>query len=80
MAEPPAAASSAIAAPQRDVLLATKLYMPASQLRLVSRPRLAERLDEGLVRGVILVCAPGPVSQQDGLTVPGRVAVAGCWG
>ena len=58
MAEPPAAASSGIAAPERDVLLATKLYMPASQPSLVSRPRLAERLDEGLVRGVILVCAP----------------------
>ena len=58
MAEPPAAASSGIAAPQRDVLLATKLYMPASQPGLVPRPRLAERLDEGLVRGIILVCAP----------------------
>ena len=31
MAEPPAAASSGIAAPERDVLLATKLYLPASQ-------------------------------------------------
>ena len=32
--------------------------MPAPRPGLVPRPRLAERLDEGLARGLILVCAP----------------------
>jgi LuxR family maltose regulon positive regulatory protein len=47
-----------VAAPERDVLLATKLHMPASRPDLVPRPRLAGRLDEGLARGLVLVCAP----------------------
>src|SRR5580693_7272581 len=51
MVEPPAAPSG------RDVLLATKLHMPASRPGLVPRPRLAGRLDEGLARGLVLVCA-----------------------
>ena len=46
------------AASERDVLLATKLHMPRPRPDLVSRPRLAERLDEGLARGLMLVCAP----------------------
>ena len=45
-------------APERDVLLATKLHMPASRPDLVPRPRLTVHLDEGLARGLILVCAP----------------------
>ena len=49
---------SPTAAPERDVLLATKLYMPAAQPELVPRPRLTARLDEGLARGLVLVCAP----------------------
>ena len=49
--------SSAVA-PERDVLLATKLHMPASRPELVPRPRLTARLDEGLSQGVILTCAP----------------------
>jgi LuxR family transcriptional regulator, maltose regulon positive regulatory protein len=40
------------------VLLATKLNVPGSRPGLVPRPRLAQRLDEGLARGVVLVCAP----------------------
>ena len=43
---------------ERDVLLATKLNVPGSRPDLVPRPRLAERLDEGLGRGLVLVCAP----------------------
>ncbi|HEY7014920.1 MAG TPA: LuxR C-terminal-related transcriptional regulator [Streptosporangiaceae bacterium] len=43
---------------ERDVLLATKLHMPRPRPDLVPRPRLAERLDEGLARGLMLVCAP----------------------
>jgi LuxR family transcriptional regulator, maltose regulon positive regulatory protein len=46
------------AAPERDVLLATKLHMPGSRPDLVLRPRLTARLDEGLARGLILVCGP----------------------
>ena len=51
-------AESPVAAPERDVLLATKLHVPASRVDLVPRPRLTACLDEGLVRGLVLVCAP----------------------
>ena len=59
MAEPSAAAAapSAVVA-ERDALLATKLNVPGSRPGLVPRPRLSERLDEGLRRGLVLVCAP----------------------
>ena len=40
------------------MLLATKLHMPGSRPDLVPRPRLAGLLDEGLARGLVLVCAP----------------------
>ncbi len=41
-------------------ILATKLYIPPSRRRVVLRPRLAERLDEGLAAGnkLTLVSAP----------------------
>jgi hypothetical protein len=39
------------------VLLATKLHVPGPP-GFVPRPRLADRLDEGLGRGLVLVCAP----------------------
>ncbi len=58
MAEPPAMAASTLAALERDVLLATKLHVPGLQQDFVPRARLAERLDEGLGRGLVLVCAP----------------------
>ena len=58
MADPPAAVPSGITVSERDVLLATKLYVPGPRPGLVPRPRLAERLREGLGRGVVLVCAP----------------------
>ena len=51
-------AESPVVAPERDVLLATKLYMPASRPGQVPRPRLTARLDEGLARGLVLACAP----------------------
>ena len=57
MVEPSVAAPSE-AASERDVLLATKLHVPRPRPDLVPRPRLAERLDEGLARGLMLVCAP----------------------
>ena len=49
---------SPVTAPERDVLLATKLRVPASRPDLVPWPRLTARLDEGLARGLVLVCAP----------------------
>ena len=58
MTEPPAAALPPAAASERDVLLATKLYLPGPRPGQVPRPRLTERLDEGLERGLVLVCAP----------------------
>jgi LuxR family transcriptional regulator, maltose regulon positive regulatory protein len=57
MVEPPFAAPSE-AASERAVLLATKLHVPRPRPDLVPRPRLAECLDEGLGRGLVLVCAP----------------------
>jgi LuxR family transcriptional regulator, maltose regulon positive regulatory protein len=57
MVKPPFAAPSEVAS-ERDVLLATKLHVPRSRPDLVPRPQLAERLDEGLAHGLMLVCAP----------------------
>jgi LuxR family maltose regulon positive regulatory protein len=42
----------------RDVLLATKLHLPRTPPGFLPRPRLLERLEEGLARGLLLVCAP----------------------
>jgi len=39
-------------------ILATKLYVPTPQPKMVARPRLIERLDEGLHRKLTLVSAP----------------------
>lgn len=39
-------------------LLATKLYIPPPRPKLVVRPRLIARLDEGLQRGLTLISAP----------------------
>jgi LuxR family transcriptional regulator, maltose regulon positive regulatory protein len=50
MAEPPAAAPGGCF--RADVLLATKLHMPRLE------PELVARLDKGLARGLVLVCAP----------------------
>jgi LuxR family maltose regulon positive regulatory protein len=58
MAEPPGTTPSKAVASEQDVLLATKLRAPPSQPGFAPRPRLVERLDEGLARGLILVCAP----------------------
>ena len=43
-----------------EPLLATKLYIPRSRPKLVNRPRLPQRLNEGLQRtpGVTLISAP----------------------
>ena len=58
MAEPPEAPGAEAAASERDVLLATKRHVPGPRPGLVPRPRLTERLDAELGRGLVLVCAP----------------------
>ena len=58
MAEPPAAAPVGVAMSEQDVLLATKLHVPRPQPGFVPRPRLVDRLDEGLARRLVVVCAP----------------------
>ena len=58
MAEPPADPARHTAPSAQDVLLATKLHVPRPQPGVVPRPRLAQQLDEGLGRGLVLVCAP----------------------
>ena len=40
-----------------DQLLTTKLYIPQLNIDLVPRPRLYERMDEGLTRKLTLVSA-----------------------
>jgi LuxR family maltose regulon positive regulatory protein len=52
------AASPSLAAARRDVLLSTKLHAPGARPGFVPRPRLTERLDEALGRGLVLICAP----------------------
>ena len=49
---------SPVTAPGSEALLATKLHMPGPRPGLVPRPRLLARLDEGLARGLVLVCGP----------------------
>ena len=71
MVQPPFAAPSEMAS-ERDVLLATKLHVPRPRPDLVPRPRLAERLDEGLARGLMLVCAPAGYGKTIGPAAPGR--------
>ena len=55
MGEP---AEAGAAKSERDVLLATKLNVPGLRPDLVPRPRLAQRLEEGRGRGLVLACAP----------------------
>jgi hypothetical protein len=46
------------AAGERDGLLATKVNIPQRRQDHLTRPRLIERLDQGMAREVILVCTP----------------------
>jgi LuxR family maltose regulon positive regulatory protein len=43
---------------EQAALLATKLHVPRPHPGFVVRPRLLDRLDQGLTRDLILVCAP----------------------
>ena len=43
---------------QMEQILTTKFYIPSTRPQLVLRPRLIEKLDEGLFCKIILVSAP----------------------
>jgi LuxR family maltose regulon positive regulatory protein len=58
MADQPVVAMAGAAMSRQYVLLATKLHVPSRRPGFVPRPRLVGRLEEGLARGLILVCAP----------------------
>jgi LuxR family maltose regulon positive regulatory protein len=58
MADPVERSSSPAVADPPHGLLATKLHIPAARPGFVTRPRLVAKLDEGLARTLILVCAP----------------------
>jgi LuxR family maltose regulon positive regulatory protein len=55
-------------------ILATKLYVPPPQPKVVLRPRLIERLNEGMNRRLTLVCAPAGFGKS---TLVGQW-IAGC--
>src|SRR6266849_11035155 len=55
-------------------ILATKLYIPRPRPNVVSRPRLLERLNEGLHRKLTLIAAPAGF----GKTTLVSAWVAGC--
>ena len=58
MAEPPTTTLATAAGPERDVLLATKLHIPRPRPGFVVRPRLTQRLADGIARELVLVCTP----------------------
>jgi LuxR family maltose regulon positive regulatory protein len=58
MADQPVVAMAGAAVSRQHVLLATKLHVPSGRPGFVPRPRLVGRLEEGLARGLVLVCAP----------------------
>jgi LuxR family transcriptional regulator, maltose regulon positive regulatory protein len=58
MAKPPGMTLPQAGAGKPDGLLATKLYVPRPHPGFVPRPRLLDRLEEGMARGLLLVCAP----------------------
>src|SRR5512132_3208997 len=58
MAKPPATTPLEAAPAERDALLATKLHVPRPRPGFVPRPRLLERLTEGIATALTLVCAP----------------------
>src|SRR5205814_7205930 len=67
-----------------DGLLATKLYLPRLQPGFVPRPRLVDRLDEALARGLVLGLCTSRLRQDRsarrlGPAEPttGRLALAG---
>ena len=70
MAERAEPTSVGTAASERDLLLATKLYLPHRQPGFVPRPRLVDMLDGARAGGLVLVCAPAGF---------GKTALLGDW-
>ncbi|HEY2304403.1 MAG TPA: hypothetical protein VGI05_00830, partial [Streptosporangiaceae bacterium] len=58
MGEPPASPPPGGGALELVELLATKLHVPRTRRGLVPRPRLVDRLTEGLAGELTVVCAP----------------------
>ena len=58
MADPPDRTPRHATTRGPDELLATKLHLPRPPRDFVARPRLVERLDDGLARELTLICAP----------------------
>ena len=66
---------SPVTAPGSDALLATKLHMPGPRPGMVPRSRLTACLDEGLARGLVLVCGrPGTARRSCWPTGPGAAS------
>src|SRR5947208_12419430 len=80
MAERPVATASEAAGPElagpqlakQSALLFTKLRPPGPRPDFLPRPRLAERLDEALGRGLVLVCAPAGYGKTSLLAIWAR--------
>ena len=58
MAKPAGPGQSAVGVVERDDVLVTKLHIPRPRKEFLSRPRLLERLTEGITRELVLVCTP----------------------
>ena len=58
MADPPDRTPQHATTRAPDELLATKLHLPRPPRGFVARPRLVDRLDDGLARELTLICAP----------------------
>jgi LuxR family transcriptional regulator, maltose regulon positive regulatory protein len=58
MADPPDRTPQHATTRGPDELLATKLHLPRPPRGFVARPRLVDRLDDGLARELTLICAP----------------------
>lgn len=72
MGEPSAASPLTFFVSEPTALLATKARPPRALPGYVPRPRLVGRLDEGLPRGLIVVCAPAGFGKTALLTDWGR--------
>jgi LuxR family maltose regulon positive regulatory protein len=58
MTQPPTSSPDLVVPRARDELLATKVNIPRTRPDRLARSRLFQRLDEGMDRALILVCAP----------------------
>jgi LuxR family maltose regulon positive regulatory protein len=58
MTELPTSSPDLAASHARDELLATKVSIPRTRPDRLARTLLFQRLDEGIARALILVCAP----------------------